>query len=336
MKLCQWSDLAGEFKDGIILGNGASIAVDGHFSYKSLYKEATGSFSLDSGVTTIFESYKTHDFELVLGGLSTAHQVNVALGVHDVEVVGAYNRVRDVLIKTIHQIHVSYPKAKQHLPAIAQFLKPFKRVFSLNYDLLVYWAMMHENNKVAASWFKDCFANPNRTFKEDFEPLARPFGKAKGATLVFYPHGNLILGIRRNSQISKIVSGHADLLKTITKQWTLENCTPLFVSEGSSAQKKKAIHRHSYLQFVLNNVLAQTKMGGNFVCFGWSMSRWDKHLLDALGKNKPSRLAISVYTGAADWESHWKEVRDNLSKTDGYRDTEFTFFDSESENCWIH
>ena len=99
MKLCQWSDLARDFKDGIILGNGASIAVDDHFSYKSLYKEATGSVSLDSGVTTIFESYKTHDFELVLGGLSTAHQVNVALGVHDVEVVGAYIRVRDALIK---------------------------------------------------------------------------------------------------------------------------------------------------------------------------------------------------------------------------------------------
>jgi hypothetical protein len=208
-------------------------------------------------------------------------------------------------------------------------------VLSLNYDLLVYWAMMYGNAKIGAHWFKDCFTRRDRTFEEDFKFLAKPHGGAAGATLVFYPHGNLILGTGRNSQISKIVSEeHADLLETITKQWT--HCTPLFVSEGSSEQKDMAIHRHSYLQFVLTNVLPRVKWEGSFACFGWSMSPQDKHLLDALGKNRPKRLAISVYTQSPNWENCFKEVQRKLSVTYGFRDTEIIFFDSESENCWIH
>jgi hypothetical protein len=54
MNLYQWNDLAGEFKNGLILGNGASIAVNHCFSYKSLYEEATRSLSLDSAVKAIF------------------------------------------------------------------------------------------------------------------------------------------------------------------------------------------------------------------------------------------------------------------------------------------
>ena len=75
--------------------------------------------------------------------------------------------------------------------------------------------MMHGNAKIGAHWFKDCFTRKDRTFEENFEFLAKPYGRAEGATLVY-----LILGIGRYSQISKIVSDEpADLLETIPEQW---------------------------------------------------------------------------------------------------------------------
>ena len=73
---------------------------------------------------------------------------------------------------------------------MAEFMKRFETVLSLNYDLLVYWAMLKGNDEYG-NWFKDGFIDEGR-FDNDYEVLREPLG-AERATLVFYPHGNLIL-----------------------------------------------------------------------------------------------------------------------------------------------
>jgi hypothetical protein len=335
--LYKWNDLKAYCHDAIILGNGASIAVDKCFTYNSLYQEAESSRLLSEGIVSLFDAYKTKDFEFILRLLWTAHQVNQAFGVDERVIVRAYEDVKDSLIQTVQRIHVSYSNALSHLDRIVTFLRIFPRIMSLNYDLLIYWAMLHGNTKAGGPWFKDGFIKDDRTFQEDYKFLLKPHGTLKGASMVFYPHGNLVLGTGFYDEILKIVSDEdADLLDTIVKRWTFSSCTPLFVSEGTETQKFRAIQRHSYLHFIYTNVLSKLSWNGSFTIYGWSMSDQDQHLLDALGKNWPKRLAISVYRVGDEWEKYCESVEKKCWKTYGLKDTQLLFFDSTDEGVWIH
>lgn len=333
----QWNDLKGFCRDAVIIGNGASIAVDKCFSYSSLYQEAESCGLFSGNVGKLFNAYKTRDFELILRLLWSAHQVNNTLKIDDILIIKAYEEIKSSLIQTVQRIHVSYSKSSSHLDDIASFLSLFPYILSLNYDLLIYWAMLHWNSKIGGAWFKDGFIKEDRTFQEDYKFLLKPYGKLRGASMVFYPHGNLVLGTGFYDEIMKIVSDkNADLLETIVNQWTLSYCTPLFVSEGTESEKFRAIQRHSYLHFVYNNVLPKLRWKGSFTIYGWSMADQDQHLLEALGKNKPKQLAISVHLAGDGWETNCENAVKKCKKTFGLRDTELLFFDSASEGAWAN
>lgn len=336
-KIYQWLEIADKFRKTIIIGNGASIAIDKCFSYRSLYNEATKSLLLSRETQQLFTTFDTQDFEFVLRMIWNAHQVNVAFNINNNAIVNVYTQIRDSLIQTVQRVHVSYTHANRHLSAIAGFLKRFDKVVSLNYDLLIYWAMLYGNSQLGAPWFKDCFVRQDRTFEEDFKFLSKPHKNATGATLVFYPHGNLILGANLYGQETKIVSDeNTDLLETIVKRWTLEDCTPLFVSEGTSHQKYLAVQRHPYLHFIYNNVLQELGDGEPIAVYGWSMSDQDMHLLSALGKNRPKYLAMSVYLGSKDWPKFCENIKKKISSIYGFKNTIIYFFDSASPECWLN
>ncbi|KLR16151.1 hypothetical protein ABR28_19715, partial [Enterobacter hormaechei subsp. hoffmannii] len=54
-----------------------------------------------------------------------------------------------------------------------------------------------------------------------------------------------------------------------------------------------AIARSRYLDTVYREVLPEKKE--SIVIYGWSMGENDSHILDALKKSRPSRVAVSVY-----------------------------------------
>ena len=330
-KLADWNYIRHRFDHTIVLGNGASIAIDQCFAYASLYEEASKRLLLDAPLGGLFERYKTTDFEFILSILWRTHQINDLFKVHDDEVAKAYSLLREALIQTVQQVHVGYAAAVDHLPAIGRFLRQFKNVISLNYDLLTYWAMLNTNQSLGGAWFKDCFIHEGRAFEDDYEWLRKPYGKVSGTTLVFYPHGNLILATDILGRETKIVSDEkTDLLETIVNRWSVTDATPLFVSEGTSTQKLQSIHRNGYLRTVYNNVVQDLGENAAICVYGWSMSSQDQHLLEALGKNKPKHLAVSVYTGS-DPQVFCNEVRARLEKTYGFKYTNIVFFDSQSE-----
>lgn len=336
-KIYKWNEIKDNFKHTIILGNGASIAIDRCFAYASLYEEASKAVLLNAELQQLFTHYKTTDFEFIMQLLWRTHQINNLLGVHDEAVAAAYSSVRDSLIKTVQRVHVSYGAAAPHIPAIGAFLRSFKNVVSLNYDLLVYWAMLHTNKSQGGPVFKDCFIHEDRTFEEDVEWLRKPYGKANSSTLVFYPHGNLILATNYQGQETKICSDqNADLLETIVKRWSVSDSTPLFVSEGESAQKLQSINRNSYLHTVYTDIIQELDDGSAICVYGWSMSEQDDHLLKAIGKNKPRFLAVSVYMQSEKWPEFCEYVRGQLEKTYGFKFCTVLFFDSQSAGCWIH
>lgn len=327
----QWSDIKDRFDGGaLILGNGASMAIHAGFGYSSLREAAEDKGHITPQVADIFRAFDTNDFELVLRRLWEATLVNKALGVEPGRVELAYQQVRAALISTVRDIHISHEDAKRHFAPMFQFMKSFDTVFSLNYDLLVYWAMMASQDELG-KWFKDGFQKGG-VFREDWETLRKPFG-AGGTTLVFYPHGSLLTARREDYTEGKLTlppGGGATLLDRILELWETGSASPLFVSEGTAERKKKSIANSNYLSRVFREALPNP--GDSLVIYGWAISEQDEHILAQLRRAGPAlrRVAVSVYGGS---QASAQQAEDALADI-GVKGV--LFFDAESSGCWIH
>lgn len=324
----QWSDIQDKFSGGaLLLGNGASRAIHAGFGYESLRQAAEDKGHITPEVAKVFIAFGTCDFELILRRLWEATLVNKALGIAPGKVEQAYQQVRQALIATVRDVHISHDEANKHFVPMYQFMKRFDTVFCLNYDLLVYWAMM-ASKATLGQWFKDCFQTGG-VFREDWEVLRKKYD-ADGSTLVFYPHGSLVTVMRDNYTEEKIAGGGEKLLDQILTRWEKGTSVPLFVSEGTAEHKRQSIARSSYLSQVFREALPNP--GDSLVIYGWAISQQDSHILAQLHRSKiaPKRVAVSVYddnqTSAQQMEKALRDVGIN----------EIYFFDSNSSGVWIY
>ncbi|EPQ9456933.1 DUF4917 family protein [Enterobacter cloacae complex sp. 2024EL-00711] len=331
----QWAEIEANYDDTLLLGNGASIAVNSDFAYRSLCQKLT-ELSSDGQLAALFELFDTQDFELILHRLWIATQVNQQLGVPENATTEGYKLLRNLLIQCVSQNHPEHYEISGVLAKIRSFIGKFKTILSLNYDLIVYWASLLEDTTTGK--LKDCFIN--RLFNEqldwsEFRDLHwkdRERGY-KTTSLVFYPHGSLILAQDFSGQESKLHTnprGDGNYLQQISRQWDSAAVTPVFVSEGTSKQKLSAIARSRYLDTVYREVLPEKKE--SIVIYGWSMGENDTHILDALKKSQPSRIAISVYGT----DSSGCDAIEGMLKAVFGDGLLVEFFDSESANCWCH
>lgn len=338
LEIKQWNDISTDFKNAwLLLGNGASIALHSEFNYQSLHHIADSDGHLNCS-EALFRRFGTNDFEQVLLACWYAASVNQALGVVNSQVDGAYEEVRSALIYCVKKVHPIPSKVRDNLLRAGQFSSQFKAIIDLNYDLTLYWSSLLFNDKLKdKNWFKDAFVD-GRRFRYDWLPLTRPYKSTKGSTLCFYPHGNLILGRNLAGVEFKLVKSAdpaATILGTITDQWRVSAATPLFVSEGTSASKLRAIYRSSYLSAVYRGVVQRLSKPG--VIYGFGFADNDQHILDGISsKPAPPKLAVSVYTGASngDQQQYCHRV---LEKTRAILPkTEVLFYDSMSSGCWCN
>lgn len=138
-QISDWNAIAQDFVDGngaLLIGNGASRAVDTRFEYISLFKHAKKKL-MTADVQKLFTFFKTKDFELVLRLVWQATNINQALGISDNKTRDAYLHIRDCLIEVVREIHPDYQEiAEQTISTIYSFIKQFHTVLSLNYDLI--------------------------------------------------------------------------------------------------------------------------------------------------------------------------------------------------------
>lgn len=322
-KIYQWSEIKKYFTDGLLLGNGASMAVHTGFGYGSLFDAARANEHITPEVAAVFDAFGVNDFELVLRRLWQAKVVNQTLGIQAGRVEEAYVQVRSALISTVRDVHISHDDALPHLKPIYTFMHGFKTVVSLNYDLVAYWALMQSKDELGG-WLKDCFVYGE--FADDWEDKRTPYN-AEGSTLLFYPHGNLVLARDFDESERKVkAKGGQDLLDRILAEWEGEQAVPLFVCEGTSEHKVKSIAGSSYLQRVYREVLP--KMGDSLVVYGWAMGDQETHILQRLKQARCKRVAVSVYQGN---EGYIQHVQAKLREA-GL--PEAIFFDSASPGCW--
>lgn len=332
MKIYDWDEIKHKFQDCLLIGNGASIAVDKRFSYKLLYNEVSKRSVLNEELLGLFKYYDTQNFELILRTLLETNQVNKILNIGDTKTEAYYLGLKNALIKTIRDVHPKYKEVKGYLDKVAEFMCKFNTIFSLNYDLLVYWAMLAYNDSHGKR-FKDCFVNGE--FVSDHGYLRKAYGDATGATLVFYPHGSLFFTAEPFGGEAKLSSSGSDyLLDSLLAKWEQENYIPLFVNEGNTQEKLRAIRRNRYLNEVYDYELANLQ--GSLAIYGWSFGDQDEHIVDALAKGRIKEIAISVHKKEDDWEDYCDKVRAKIIGVSRLKNCEIDFFDAQSKDCWIY
>ena len=230
----------------LLLGNRFSIAQGGgQFGYNSLLEKS----GLPDGgsVRNVFKILQTFDFEKVMKALGDAAQIEQAYG--DNERSKKFREdaiaVREALIHAVRIVHpgVQFDIPKAQRDACAKFLANFHAVFTLNYDLLLYWVILH----AAAKDFQDGFGlggetNGFRTFKE-------------GAYCnTYYLHGALHLFVSEELETQKKILTNSTIIEDIAETIRSRAQLPLFVAEGTATEKLARIRSIPYLAHCLQEL----------------------------------------------------------------------------------
>jgi hypothetical protein len=283
--LSEWRDLAGFTSwESLLIGNGASRAVWERFSYPSLYQVAQLpelSDRLSPEDLDLFARLgDTRNFESVLGALLTSKSVAEALDLRPRDRIDErYASIQSALVAAVHHVHVPWRDVPSTiLLSIREALLQYEFVFSTNYDLLVYWAIMAERPTAFRDYFWGTVFDVANT---DI------WGKA---TKVLYLHGALHLYYSTDGLTCKErAEGYVSLLDLFGRR---PDTVPLCITEGTARQKMSAIARSDYLTFAYQQ-LGHTR--GPLVVFGQALGETDTHIVDVLARQRQRTIAVGVY-----------------------------------------
>jgi hypothetical protein len=290
-RLKEWADLKDDYPwETLVLGNGLSINIWPEFAYRGLFEHA----DLDCAAHRLFSKFETENFEMVLEALWHAEQTLAALRKKTTAVTKLYENVQSALFQAVRKVHVPWRKIdRPRLQQISDAMRSYRFVFTLNYDLLTYWAAMQGGAKSA---IRDFFWSDDHTFDSDNADLA------EGTTGLLYLHGGLHLWqdskTGRTGKWTTTKGSGVTLLKILqSKVSAIASRRPLFVSEGTSKEKMAVIRRSDYLSYALQT-LSENRT--NTVIFGASFGPQDKHITEAIASGPKRHIAISVRPGPQD------------------------------------
>lgn len=340
-------------KKHLLLGNGFSISCKPDiFHYASLFQEAD--FSPIPEIEDVFEELNTQDFEQVIKTLESAakliHLYNSKVPEVSEKMCNHASSLKEILISTVAQNHPSLPTEieEDKIWACRNFLRNFvgnserKKngyIFTLNYDLLLYWTLMNEGNLFTEEPFNletnDGFGNEINNLDADYVVWQGDSG-AHGQRIIFL-HGALHL-FDAGSELQKFTWVRSGLPLIDQIRSAMEtNKFPIFVSEGTSQQKKNKIRHNAYLyqgSKVLGSNADTAKH--SFFIYGHSLADNDDHILLALARGKFKLLFISIYgdpNNSSNQEIIAKAERLKDERLDSYP-LEIHYFDAESANVW--
>lgn len=336
-------------KRNLLLGNGFSIACKPNiFRYAALYDQAD--FSATPEIKAAFESLQTQDFEIVIRALENAAKLLLVYSKEagTIEKLSTHaSFIKELLVSTIAGNHPPNPNDINHdsfwncRKFLAHFLNKENdgRVYTLNYDLLLYWALMHDDNP-----FDDNTQQilSNDGFGEDEEANDADYVIWKGESgannqRVFYLHGALHL-FDGGAELKKYTWNRKGIpLIDQIREAISNDLYPLFVSEGTSQQKLSRIRHHAYLQHAFKSfhtIMEQQKQ--SLFIYGHSLADNDSHILKKIGRGKIPKIYIGLY-GELDSAVN-KTIISKSNDLIGMRSTryplEVKFYNSETANIW--
>jgi hypothetical protein len=282
-KLHDWGDLdEAETWRSLLVGNGLSQNLWAGFGYDSLFDLACArdGAHLDGADRALFDQLRTRNFETVLGALSTSKIVATTLEQSNIYLGEREASIRNALVRAVQSAHVPWTSVpNSHLDIINKHISKFTSIYSTNYDLVIYWAIMRDQNR-----FRDFFFNSSGAFNiEDTEIRG-------DVCAVHFLHGGLHLcRLPTGRTLKRIAQPGLNLLNLFDSP--SEQASPLFVSEGTSQDKLSAIYRSDYLSFVFSRLEADDQP---LVVFGHSLGDSDRHIARAIGAREGRKIAVSV------------------------------------------
>lgn len=306
----------------ILLANGFSQAWNAQiFNYANLFEAADFGIR-DAVLRSIFNASQTFDFEVVMKQLISAGNVLQAYN-QCPEVIAQIeedkNILKNSLITAISNTHPDLPGevSDEQYESVRKFLSGFNQIFTLNYDLLFYWA----RNKYG-------LAPANYSTDDGFRKEQRWEGHGTNQEIHFL-HGGLHI-YDTGTYIKKHVC--TDLGVSIIQQVreNLENGRfPLFVSEPTHAKKKEKIEHNPYLNYCFQSL---KKLNGTIFIYGHSMDENDKHIFDQIKSSNVNKVFIGIY-GNEYSEKNTRSKANALAFLQGYG-VEVKFFQAESTPVW--
>lgn len=292
----------------LLLGNGASCAFSNTYAYSSLSEVAKS--ALPGGLQDLLDAlggdfeWAMEQVQAKIAGDELEAGVDALLATDEEQLTKYIGLLRTALVRAIRDTNASLnadfanaaslQAVTNKLDAAWAFLRQFRSVFTTNYDLLLYYALMRAYRRGELTGWRDGF-----TIRD---ALALRFTKFLGGHYkeVFYLHGGLHL-------FTEIVAP-----ETHTKKWRrggdAENPAdqtsilarvelaleqgkfPLVVTEGTSAGKVALVAASPYLKLCHE---VWKKLDGNVFVYGHSLSDRDAHIMEELAKN-PKVLSVTA------------------------------------------
>ena len=294
---------------------------------------------LNSNTKKVFETLNTTDFEAVMKYLLQAETLTKIYDPGNSILAQKFaedaNILRDILAKAIASNH---PERMDEIPdgkfvSCRKFLSNFKKgkIYTLNYDLLLYWALMRSDIDNLNVTRDDGFRFPSGDPKDY---VVWDFGDARNQNL-FYLHGALHI-FDAGAEIQKYTWSNTGIaLVDQIREALEENRFPIYVAEGTSDFKLNRILHNSFL---IRGYRSLSEIGGSLFIFGHSLQENDDHVLKCIERNKVKKVCVSIFGGPNTSDNQYIINRANAlaqgrkSKFD--KGLEVQFFDAESAEVW--
>ena len=271
-------------KKRLLLGNGFSMACYGEFGYKTLY-QCVREMGIPKRVENIFKKYGETDFEAVLkmldDGAWLAHNYKLYKDIEKSEMKKDYETLKSSLTEAIAEVHPEH-RAKvsdQKYNNCYKFISIFDDLYTVNYDLLLYWTSLQKQ----PFKFGDLFSKDEDTDGNDCEYMPHNYS---GNSHLYFLHGALHLYFDGTNVRKRVWKDTGKPLVSQIKTALEKKEYPLVVAEGDSNSKMGQIQSHGYLSNCFRKFCG---IRGHLFTFGFSMSKQDQHIVDAIIKNESIR-----------------------------------------------
>jgi len=323
----------------LIMGNGFSMAYDHKiFSYNALYDFIDK--LEDSTLSKLFEVINTKNFELVMRQLDNFIEMarafddtgNMVKALED-----ANQLLQESLIEAVSSLHpehvfeVPEAESKSCFNFLQEYLSNKGKVFSTNYDLLLYWILIRNKPESSIDGFGKEHLNPVETRRgEDAEYDDLLWGKYKEEQTVFYLHGTLPI-FDTGTEIEKEIYRDSKYLLANIKERMDNKEYPIFVTAGNGTEKLNHIYHNRYLTFCYEKL---SKITGSLVSFGFNFGEYDEHIIEAVNKAakrgaQSGEKLFSIYIGVYSEEDleHIKNIQEKF-------DCKVNVYNAQTANIW--
>lgn len=325
----------------LLLGNGFSMAYSSEiFSYNALYSFIE---NLDNKVLSkLFSIINTKNFELVMQQIDNFILMAKAFSSDKSfikKLKKASRELQESLISAIKELHpehvfaVPEEQSESCFSFLSDYLDNNGKVFSTNYDLLLYWVLMRNASKSAIDGFGKELENEEYVKKGE-EPVFSEliWGPNKEKQSVFYVHGALHLFDSGIDIIKEVYTTEAYLLENVQKRMDKKHY-PIFVTAGNGQEKLNHIVHNQYLTNCYDNL---SNITGSLVTFGFNFGEYDLHLIDAINRaakfrkddNRDGKL-YSIYIGVYSKKDmkHIESIKDKFN-------CKVNLYNASTANIW--